>query len=62
MSSTADVTMIEELRDMASRVAEMRGSSSNPGVDTALRHAEMYLFLALSNLGEPVVYPFLPTS
>lgn len=51
--------MTEELRDMASRVAQIRESSSNPGVDTALRHAEMYLFLALSNLGEPIVYPFL---
>lgn len=62
MSSTGEQTMIEELRTMASRVAEMRETSGNPGVDTALRHAEMYLFLALSNLGEPVVYPFLPTS
>lgn len=59
MSSTGEQTMTEELRDMASRVAQMRESSSNPGVDTALRHAEMYLFLALSNLGEPIVYPFL---
>lgn len=59
MNSTAEQTMTEELRGMASRVAQLRGSSGNPAVDTALRHAEMYLSLALSNLGEPVLYPFL---